>query len=97
MCLLPGLVRLDLGLREGLDGDDEEVIGVVSGCEICLLISQFRNSVRFSKSLSSDIQFICRFIPQELLKLGTRFFHSILFHIHLLGNQWYKMPKEPLV
>ena len=35
MCLLPGLVRLDLGLREGLDGDDEEVIGVVSGCEIC--------------------------------------------------------------
>ena len=34
MCILPGLVRMDLGLGEGLDGDDEEVIGVVSGCEI---------------------------------------------------------------
>ena len=30
---IPGLVRLDLGLGEGLDGDGEEVIGVVSGCE----------------------------------------------------------------
>ena len=36
MCVLPGLVRLDLGLGEGLDGDDDEpneVVGVVSGCE----------------------------------------------------------------
>ena len=30
MCVLPGLVRLDFGLGEGLDGDGEEVIGVVS-------------------------------------------------------------------
>ena len=28
MCILPGLVRLDLGL----DGDYEEVVGGVSGC-----------------------------------------------------------------
>ena len=34
MCILPGLVRLYLGFREGLDVDDEEVVGVVSGCEI---------------------------------------------------------------
>ena len=33
MNVQPGLVRLDLGLGEGLDGDDEEVVGVVSGCE----------------------------------------------------------------
>ena len=31
---LCGLVRLDLGYGEGLDGDGEEVIGVVLGCEI---------------------------------------------------------------
>ena len=30
MCILPGLVRLDLGL----DGDYEEVVGGVSGCEM---------------------------------------------------------------
>ena len=34
MCVLPGLVRLDLSLGEGLDGDGEEVNGVVSGCEM---------------------------------------------------------------
>ena len=34
MCILPGLVRLDLGLGAGLDGDGEEVVGVVSGCEM---------------------------------------------------------------
>ena len=28
--ILPGLVRLDLGFEEGLDGDGEEGIGVVS-------------------------------------------------------------------
>ena len=33
MCVLPGFVWLDLGLVEGLDGDGEEVNGVVSGCE----------------------------------------------------------------
>ena len=32
--ILPGLVRLDLGIGGGLVGDGEEVIGVVSGCEI---------------------------------------------------------------
>ena len=32
--LLPGLVRLDLIIGGGLDGDWEEVIGVVSGCEM---------------------------------------------------------------
>ena len=37
MCVLPGLLRLDLSLGKGLDGDDEEVVGVVSGCEmVCL-------------------------------------------------------------
>ena len=30
MCVLPGLVRLDLGVGGGLDGDGEEVVGVVS-------------------------------------------------------------------
>ena len=30
MCLLPGLVGLDLGYGEGLNGDGEEVISVVS-------------------------------------------------------------------
>ena len=30
MCLLPGLVRLDLVIGSGLDGEDgEEVVGVV--------------------------------------------------------------------
>ena len=32
LCILPGLVGLDLGYREGLDRDGEVVIGVVSGC-----------------------------------------------------------------
>ena len=32
MCLLPGLVLLDLGVGSGLDGDGEKVVGVVS-CE----------------------------------------------------------------
>ena len=32
MCILPLLVRLDLGIGGGLDGDGEEVVGVVS-CE----------------------------------------------------------------
>ena len=26
MCVLPGLVRLDFGVGEGLDGDGEEVV-----------------------------------------------------------------------
>ena len=34
MCILPGLVRLDLGIGEGLDGGGDQVIRVVSGCEI---------------------------------------------------------------
>ena len=34
MCILPGLVSLDLGIGGGLDGDGEEVIVVVSGCEM---------------------------------------------------------------
>ena len=33
MCVLPGLVRLDLGVGAGLDGDGEEVVGVGS-CEM---------------------------------------------------------------
>ena len=33
MGILPGLVRLDLSIGEGLGGVGEEVIGVVSGCE----------------------------------------------------------------
>ena len=33
MCILPGLVMLDLGISGGLDGDGEEVVGVVS-CEM---------------------------------------------------------------
>ena len=33
MCELPGLVRLDLGVGGGLDGDSGEVLGVVS-CEM---------------------------------------------------------------
>ena len=33
MCILPGLVMLDLGVGGGLDGDSEEVAGVVS-CEM---------------------------------------------------------------
>ena len=33
MCVLPGLVGLDLGVGAGLDGDGEEVVGVVS-CEM---------------------------------------------------------------
>ena len=32
MCILPGLVRLDLSIGGGLDDDEEEVGGVVSGC-----------------------------------------------------------------
>ena len=41
MCVLSGLVWLDLSLGGGLDGDDDEVVGVVSGCEkekICVFI-----------------------------------------------------------
>ena len=34
VCVLPGLVRLDLSSGGGLDGDGEEVVGVVSGCKI---------------------------------------------------------------
>ena len=35
MCVLPGLVRLDLGIGGGLNGDGEEVAGGwVSGCKI---------------------------------------------------------------
>ena len=34
MCVLPGVVGLDLSLGYGLDGDGEGVIGVVSGCEM---------------------------------------------------------------
>ena len=30
VCVLPGLVRLDLSLGGGLDGDGDEVVGVVS-------------------------------------------------------------------
>ena len=33
MCILPGLVRLDLGFGGGLDGGGEEVVGLVS-CEM---------------------------------------------------------------
>ena len=33
MCILPGLVTLDLVVGGGLDGDGEEVVGVVS-CEM---------------------------------------------------------------
>ena len=32
--IVPGLVRLDLGIGGGLVGDGEEVIGLVSGCKI---------------------------------------------------------------
>ena len=32
MCILPGLVGLDLGVGGGLDVDGEEVVGVVSFC-----------------------------------------------------------------
>ena len=34
LCVLPELVRLDLGVGSGLDCDGEEVVGVVSCCEI---------------------------------------------------------------
>ena len=34
MCVLPGLLRFGLSIGGGLDGVGEEVIGVVSGCEI---------------------------------------------------------------
>ena len=30
MCILPGLVMLDLGVGGGLDNDGDEVVGVVS-------------------------------------------------------------------
>ena len=30
ICILPGFVRLDLGVVGGLDDDGEEVVGVVS-------------------------------------------------------------------
>ena len=30
LCILPGFVRLDLGVVGGLDDDGEEVVGVVS-------------------------------------------------------------------
>ena len=33
MCIIPGLLRLDLSIGGGLDGDGEEVVGVVS-CEL---------------------------------------------------------------
>ena len=33
MCVVPGLVRLDLGVGGSLDGDGEEVVVVVS-CEM---------------------------------------------------------------
>ena len=33
MCILPGLVMLELGIGSGLVGDGEEVFGVVS-CEM---------------------------------------------------------------
>ena len=34
MCVLPGLLRFGLSIGGGRDGVVEEVIGVVSGCEI---------------------------------------------------------------
>ena len=34
MCTLPGLVRLNLSIGRVLDDDDEEVVGVVPGCEM---------------------------------------------------------------
>ena len=34
MCILPGLVVLDLGVESGLVGNGEEVFGVVSCCEM---------------------------------------------------------------
>ena len=36
MCVLPGLVRLDLGVGGGLGGAGEEVVGVVS-CKMEIL------------------------------------------------------------
>ena len=42
MGVLEGLVRLDLSLGEGLDGGGgEEVIGVVSGCEMEFILCVF--------------------------------------------------------
>ena len=37
MCILPGLVMLDLCIGGGLDGDGEEVVGVVS-CEMKIIL-----------------------------------------------------------
>ena len=35
----------------------------------------------------------------DSISLYTNLFQLCMFniHVHLLGNQWYKMPKEPLV
>ena len=35
-CVVPGLVRLDLGVGGVLDGEGEEGICVVPCCEMCL-------------------------------------------------------------
>ena len=46
--VLPGLVRLDLSIGGGLDGDDEEVVCVVSGCEMgdCFIFIQTGSDVQ---------------------------------------------------
>ena len=44
MCVLLGLVRLDLGVGGGLDGDSEEVVGVVS-CEMENYMSKVFNQI----------------------------------------------------
>ena len=44
MCILLGLVRLDLGVGGGLDCDGEEVVGVVS-CEMKIILSNRLNLI----------------------------------------------------
>ena len=51
--VLPGLVRLDLSIGGGLDGDDEEVIGGVSGCKM-----NFYSSVLFGYQYLTVLKYL---------------------------------------
>ena len=67
MCVLPGLVRLDLGVGAGLDGDGEKVVGVVS-CEmeniLCFLFHrcEFFSHVQCFRSCMYVCMYVCMYI-----------------------------------
>ena len=52
LLILPGLVRLDLGVGSSLDGDGEEVVGVVL-CEMKIILWVFILGVCLVRGVSS--------------------------------------------